>query len=214
MAMNRGDSACSTGLAKRIYDYWVNDSVNRARSGLATSLTTPQVEMIRSQAWAIAQAVADEVDIQNEPVSLHAYCDYAQSIPSGGYTRINYNNIYQNTHALPVSNVVTGEPNVWKWTAPRAGRYVFYAQCIVLNIAASAEAWMDLYVGTNLLFRGDVFNNQGTTGTNYISKSVFGVTQIAQGAEVHAGLNHTSGGNRVIEGVYRSSYINITRISD
>jgi hypothetical protein len=57
MAVNAGNSDCTSGLAKRIYDFWVADS----RSGLVSPLTGDAQGSVRAMCYAIARAVAAEI---------------------------------------------------------------------------------------------------------------------------------------------------------
>lgn len=56
MALNAGNSACTSGLSGRIYDQWVAD----VTAGFSSPLTTPQQNMIKAQCWAVAQSVVNE----------------------------------------------------------------------------------------------------------------------------------------------------------
>lgn len=57
MALNAGNAECTTGLSKRVYDYWVAD----ARSGFVSPLNAAAIDCIRAQSYAIARAVVDEI---------------------------------------------------------------------------------------------------------------------------------------------------------
>lgn len=63
--LNAGDSGCTTGLSKRIYDYWLADS----RSGFASPMTPTQEDMLKSLCWAIARGVVGEIQA-NASVSV------------------------------------------------------------------------------------------------------------------------------------------------
>jgi hypothetical protein len=57
MALNAGNSACTTGLSKRIYDQWSADP----SAGFSSSLTTAQQNSLKSLCWAVAKSVVDEI---------------------------------------------------------------------------------------------------------------------------------------------------------
>ncbi len=60
MAMSKGDSDCTTGFSKRVYDYLVAD---RARAGFTGSALAPETNFLKFLSWATAQAVYDELTI-------------------------------------------------------------------------------------------------------------------------------------------------------
>jgi hypothetical protein len=57
--INAGDSDCTTGLSKRIYDNWKADS----RAGFSPDFDTnvPAQGSVKSICWAIAKGVVDEI---------------------------------------------------------------------------------------------------------------------------------------------------------
>ena len=57
MALNAGNSACSTGLSARIYTYWTGD----ARSGFVSPLTGAPDDAVKALCYAVARAVVDEI---------------------------------------------------------------------------------------------------------------------------------------------------------
>lgn len=57
MALNAGNSACSTGLSKRVYDYLIADS----RNGFSASMTSAQTDAVKALCYAIARGVVDEI---------------------------------------------------------------------------------------------------------------------------------------------------------
>jgi len=57
MALNAGDANCTSGLSKRIYDKWTNDS----RAGLISPLAGDAQGSVRAICFAIATAVVDEI---------------------------------------------------------------------------------------------------------------------------------------------------------
>jgi hypothetical protein len=57
MALNAGNALCTTGLSKRIYDFWTAD----AGSGFVSPLTDAARTMIRAQCYAVARAVVAEI---------------------------------------------------------------------------------------------------------------------------------------------------------
>jgi len=57
MALSAGNAACSSGLSKRIYDYWTGDTSN----GFSGSMSGAQTDAVKSLCYAIARAVVDEV---------------------------------------------------------------------------------------------------------------------------------------------------------
>jgi hypothetical protein len=57
MALNKGDSDCTTGLSKRIYNHWLAD----ARNGFSSPLSAAQQDTLKSLCWAVAQAVVEEI---------------------------------------------------------------------------------------------------------------------------------------------------------
>lgn len=57
MPLNAGDADCTTGLSKRIRDYWVAD----ARNAFVSPLNTLAEDAIRATCFAIARAVVDEI---------------------------------------------------------------------------------------------------------------------------------------------------------
>lgn len=62
MALNKGDSNCSTGLSKRLYDYWTADTVGSG-FGVANeaALSASQRAILKAQCWAFAQGIVDEI---------------------------------------------------------------------------------------------------------------------------------------------------------
>ncbi len=58
MAMNAGNSGCTTGLSSRIYDYLIADS----RNGFSSPLTSGQSDAVKALCYAIARGVVDEVN--------------------------------------------------------------------------------------------------------------------------------------------------------
>jgi hypothetical protein len=63
MALAKGDSGCTAGLSKRIYDNLVAD---RARMAFTGSATTAETNFLKAVAWAVAQAMVDEVVANGE----------------------------------------------------------------------------------------------------------------------------------------------------
>ena len=57
MALNAGNSACSTGLSARIYTYWTGD----ARSGFVSPLTGAPDDAVKALCYAVARAMVDEI---------------------------------------------------------------------------------------------------------------------------------------------------------
>lgn len=63
MALQIGDRACTTGLAKRLYDNWTTDSGNVPnKSGLADPLEGAADECVKALCYAVAKAVVDEIN--------------------------------------------------------------------------------------------------------------------------------------------------------
>ena len=58
MALNAGDSGCTTGLSKRIFDAWTGDTSN---NGFVSPLTGAAEASVKSLCYAIAQAVVAEI---------------------------------------------------------------------------------------------------------------------------------------------------------
>lgn len=57
MALNKGNTACTTGLSKRIYDQWRNDPA----AGFVPSMSAAQENMLKTLCFAVAQGVVDEI---------------------------------------------------------------------------------------------------------------------------------------------------------
>ncbi len=57
MALNKGNSACTTGLSKRIYDQWSADPA----AGFSSPMTGTQQNMLKTLCWAVAQGIVDEI---------------------------------------------------------------------------------------------------------------------------------------------------------
>lgn len=57
MALNKGNSTCTTGLSKRIYDQWSTDSA----AGFTSPMSPTQQNMLKTLCWAVAQSVVDEI---------------------------------------------------------------------------------------------------------------------------------------------------------
>lgn len=71
MAMDRGDAECTTGLSKRIFDFWTGD----ARNGFISPLDGDALDSVKAVCWATARAVYDEItenaetDVDGEGIS-------------------------------------------------------------------------------------------------------------------------------------------------
>ncbi len=63
MPIDRGNTDCTTGLSKLVYDNWTGD----ARSGLVKPLTGAAQNSVRALCYAVASAVADAVNQLLEP---------------------------------------------------------------------------------------------------------------------------------------------------
>ena len=57
MSLAAGSSDCTTGLSKRIYDYWLAD----ARSGFTAPLGAAAQDSLQALAYGVARAVVDEL---------------------------------------------------------------------------------------------------------------------------------------------------------
>jgi hypothetical protein len=64
MAMNAGNSDCTTGLSKRIYDFWIAD----IRNQFGVTPAAAAHDFAKSLAYATARAVVDEI-VANAEVS-------------------------------------------------------------------------------------------------------------------------------------------------
>ena len=63
MALQIGDRACTTGLAKRLYDNWTTDSGNVPnKSGLVDPLEGDAAECVKALCYAFAKGVVDEIN--------------------------------------------------------------------------------------------------------------------------------------------------------
>ena len=58
MALAKGNSGCTTGLSKRIYDFLVAD---RARGSFTGAATAAETDFQKWLAWACAQGIVDEI---------------------------------------------------------------------------------------------------------------------------------------------------------
>lgn len=70
MALNAGNTACSSGLSKRIYDAWTS----AADAGLSSPLTAAQTNAVKALCYAIATAVVAEIQA-NAVVNVTADAD-------------------------------------------------------------------------------------------------------------------------------------------
>lgn len=57
MALNAGNSTCTTGLSKRIFDFWTADS----RAGFVSPLSGAALDCVHAMCYAVARAVVAEV---------------------------------------------------------------------------------------------------------------------------------------------------------
>lgn len=62
MAIDAGDANCTTGLSKRIRDYWVADT----RAGFVSPLNALADDTINALCFAISRAVKDEIVANGE----------------------------------------------------------------------------------------------------------------------------------------------------
>lgn len=77
MALNAGNTACSTGLSKRIYDAWTSAAAN----GFSSPLTSGQTDAVKALCYAIASAVVAEIQA-NAVVNVTADTDdFGTGIP-------------------------------------------------------------------------------------------------------------------------------------
>lgn len=82
MALLVGDTGCTAGLSKRIYDAWTGAG---ASSGLSAPLTDAQKDTVRAIAYAVAQAVVDEIQ-SNGVVNVTTACSAGAGTGTGGVT--------------------------------------------------------------------------------------------------------------------------------
>ena len=77
MAMVIGDTACTTGLSKRIYDEWTGGSDN----GFSAPLTVAQANAVKALCYAIAKSVVDEITTNARvDIVVHAAHDAALQV--------------------------------------------------------------------------------------------------------------------------------------
>lgn len=78
MALNAGNSDCTTGLSKRVYDYLVADS----RNGFSSSMSAAQTDAVKALCYAVARGVVDEITT-NAVVTVTATTNvYGTGIPA------------------------------------------------------------------------------------------------------------------------------------
>lgn len=77
MALNTGNSDCTTGMSKTVYDYLIGD----ARNGFSGTMTSAQDDAVKAICYAIARAVVYEMQT-NAVVNVTADTDdFGAGIP-------------------------------------------------------------------------------------------------------------------------------------
>jgi hypothetical protein len=217
MALNKGNYACSSGLSKKILDALTgaspyNGDLNAVRIGFSNPLSAEQLDMVKGQAWALAQAVADQYNEDYAPVFCWAQQTVTQSIPNSTVRRIDFNSVNaQTTHTGSFTG--SGGTDTWLWTCPAPGRYNINAYCTLFG-TASGESYIDLYVNGTIYNRGSVLNPVGSAGVTAIGKLVTltGVT-LAQGDTVYSTMFQSSGAARNTSNFYPDGYFMAVRVS-
>ena len=78
MAMNAGNSGCTSGLSQRVYDYLIAD----ARNGFSSPMSSEQSDAVKALCYAVARGVVDEIQA-NAVVSTTVAADaFGAGIPA------------------------------------------------------------------------------------------------------------------------------------
>lgn len=77
MALNAGDSGCTSGMSKTLYDYLTGD----ARNGFSSPMSAAQSDAVKALCYAVARAVVYEMTA-NAVVNVTANTDaFGTGIP-------------------------------------------------------------------------------------------------------------------------------------
>lgn len=108
MSISAGDSGCTIGLSKALYDALLAD----ARIPWPASMTDAQKATPKAVAYAIAAKVAEAANADS--LTVHAACSSStgQSIPRDSTTVVNFATKDEDTH----NAVTTGAS--WRFTTP------------------------------------------------------------------------------------------------
>lgn len=79
MALNAGNSACTSGLSQRVYDYLIAD----ARNGFSSPMSSGQTDAVKALCYAIARGVVDEIQADAVVSTTVAADAFGAGIPPG-----------------------------------------------------------------------------------------------------------------------------------
>lgn len=203
MAISAGDSECSTGLSKALYDALLADG----RIPWPASMTSEQQQTPKAVAYAIAEKVAEAANADSAPVQATYTTASGQVFAIGVAYVVNFDTQEEDTH-----NAVATGPG-WKFTVPagKGGRYLVAAAITFAGQHTGGLSVLALRV--NSTERRRLACIQSST-TDQASLSGSTVIMLGAGQTVDVTLKHTSANIEALEAIAAANYVTITRLSD
>lgn len=204
MSMDPGNSDCTTGLSKALYDALLGD----VRLPWPVGMTEAQKDSPRAIAYAIASKVAAEANADNLTVHAAYTSVSGQVIPSGVATVVNFATKQEDTH----NAVITGVN--WRFLAPtgRGGRYLVTAACTFATGVTDGVSILAVRVSDVERYR---LARIAASVTEMQSVGGSAVVTLTDGQHLDVVVSHQSdAGGEALETVASANYVTVTRLGD